>query len=48
MGLPKFIEKYGSEEIGLMKFVDLKMVDFIKTFNNDIHVSQPSSKKIIP
>ena len=48
MRLSKFSEKYGTGFEGLMKFVELKMVDFIKTFNNDIHVSQPFSKKIIP
>jgi hypothetical protein len=45
--LPKFSEKYGTGFEGLMKFDELKMVDFIKTFNNDIHVSQPFSKKIV-
>lgn len=47
MGLPKFSEKYGNGQTGLMKFVELKMVDFIKTFNQDIHVSQPFSKKYV-
>ena len=47
MKLPKFSEKYGSGFSGLSKFIELKMVDFIKTFNNDIHVSQPFSKKIV-
>ena len=47
MKLPKFSEKYGSGFPGLSKFAELKMVDFIKTFNNDIHVSQPFSKKIV-
>jgi hypothetical protein len=47
MKLPKFSEKYGTGFEGLMKFDELKMVDFIKTFNNDIHVSQPFSKKIV-
>jgi hypothetical protein len=46
--LPKFSEKYGEGDKGLMKFAEIKMVDFIKTFNNDIHVSQPFSKKIDP
>jgi hypothetical protein len=44
--LPKFTEKYGEGDKGLMKFAELKMVDFIKTFNKDIHVSQSFSKKI--
>jgi hypothetical protein len=48
MKLPKFTEKYGEGDKGLMKFAELKMVDFIKTFNKDIHVSQPFSKKIDP
>lgn len=45
MILPKFTEKYGSGDDGLMKFVELKMVDFIKTFNQDINVSQPFAKR---
>lgn len=44
MGLSKFTEKYGT----LDKFVDLKMVDFIKTFNQDISVSQPFAKRFVP
>jgi hypothetical protein len=48
MGLTKFTEKYGSGDVGLAKFVDLKMVDFIKTFNQDISVSQPFAKRYVP
>lgn len=48
MGLTKFTEKYGSGDVGLAKFVDLKMVDFIKTFNQDISVSQPFAKRLVP
>ena len=48
MVLPKFSEKYGSGFQGLMKFVEIKMVDFIKTFNQDIHVSQPFAKRYVP
>ena len=47
MGLTKFTEKYGSGDVGLAKFVDLKMVDFIKTFNQDISVSQPFAKRLV-
>jgi hypothetical protein len=43
MSLPKFTEKYGT----INKFVELKMVDFIKTFNQDIHVSSPFAKKMV-
>jgi hypothetical protein len=46
--LPKFSEKYGSGNVGLEKFVELKMVDFIKTFNQDISVSQPFAKRYVP
>jgi len=48
MGLPKFTEKYGSGDVGLAKFVEIKMVDFIKTFNQDISVSQPFAKRYVP
>jgi hypothetical protein len=44
----KFTEKYGSGDTGLNKFVEIKMVDFIKTFNQDISVSQPFAKKYVP
>jgi len=44
MGLPKFNEKYKSFE----KFVEVKMIDFIKTFNQDINVSTPFAKKYVP
>jgi hypothetical protein len=46
--LPKFTEKYGSGSPGLLKFIELKMVDFIKTFNQDINVSQPFAKRYVP
>ena len=48
MSLPKFTEKYGSGFPGLLKFIELKMVDFIKTFNKDINVSQPFAKRYVP
>ena len=48
MGLTKFTEKYGSGNVGLEKFVQIKMIDFIKTFNQDINVSQPFAKKYVP
>jgi hypothetical protein len=48
MGLPKFTEKYGTGDAGLAKFVEIKMVDFIKTFNQDISVSQPFAKRYVP
>jgi hypothetical protein len=48
MGSLKFTEKYGSGNAGLDKFVEIKMVDFIKTFNEDISVSQPFAKKYVP
>jgi hypothetical protein len=48
MGLTKFTEKYGSGDAGLNKFVEIKMVDFIKTFNQDISVSQQFAKKYVP
>ena len=44
MGLTKFTEKYGTLAI----FVEIKMVDFIKTFNQDISVSQPFAKRYVP
>jgi hypothetical protein len=40
----KFAEKYGTID----KFVEIKMVDFIKTFNQDISVSQPFAKRYVP
>lgn len=40
----KFTEKYGT----LDKFVEIKMIDFIKTFNQDISVSQPFAKRYVP
>jgi hypothetical protein len=43
MSLPKFKDKYGT----INKFVELKMIDFIKTFNQDIHVSTPFAKKMV-
>jgi hypothetical protein len=46
--LPKFTEKYGEGNTGFIKFVELKMIDFIKIFNQDISVSQPLSKKYVP
>jgi hypothetical protein len=48
MGLTKFTEKYGSGDAGLARFVEIKMVDFIKTFNQDISVSQPFAKRYVP
>jgi hypothetical protein len=48
MGLTKFTEKYGSGDVGLNRFVEIKMVDFIKTFNQDISVSQPFAKRYVP
>lgn len=45
---PKFTEKYGSDENGWDKFVEFKMIDLIKTFNQDISVSQPFAKKYVP
>jgi hypothetical protein len=48
MVLTKFTDKYGSGEAGLAKFVEIKMVDFIKTFNQDISVSQPFAKRYVP
>lgn len=48
MGLTKFTEKYGSGNAGLEKFVEIKMIDFIKIFNQDINVSQPFAKKYVP
>jgi hypothetical protein len=48
MGLTKFTDKYGSGATGLEKFVQIKMVDFIKTFNQDISVSQQFAKKYVP
>lgn len=48
MRLPKFTEKYGSGKAGLAKFVEIKMIDFIKTFNPDISVSQPFAKRYVP
>ena len=39
----KFIDKYGT----INKFVEYKMIDFIKTFNQDIHVSTPFAKKMV-
>jgi hypothetical protein len=48
MGLTKFTEKYGRGATGLEKFVQIKMVDFIKTFNQDISVSQPFAKRYVP
>jgi hypothetical protein len=44
----KFTDKYGSGDAGLAKFVEIKMVDFIKTFNQDISVSQPFAKRYVP
>ena len=44
MGLPKFNDKYGN----ITKFVELKIIDFIKTFNQDIQVSTPFAKKYVP
>jgi len=44
----KFTDKYGSGDAGLARFVEIKMVDFIKTFNQDINVSQPFAKKYVP
>ena len=46
--LPKFSEKYGNGFEGLMKFFELKVIDFIKTFNQDISVSTPFAKKYVP
>jgi len=48
MELPKFTEKYGNGDAGLERFVQIKMVDFIKTFNQDISVSQPFAKRYVP
>jgi hypothetical protein len=48
MGLTKFSAKYGSGSVGLGKFVEIKMIDFIKTFNQDISVSQPFAKRYVP
>jgi hypothetical protein len=48
IGLTKFSDKYGNDDAGLEKFVEIKMIDFIKTFNQDINVSQPFAKKYDP
>ena len=44
----KFSDKYGSGNVGFEKFVEIKMVDFIKTFSQDISVSQPFAKTYDP
>ena len=48
MSSTKFGDKYGRGNDGFEKFVEIKMVDFIKTFNQDISVSQQFAKKYVP
>jgi hypothetical protein len=48
MASTKFDDKYGSGDAGFEKFVEIKMIDFIKTFSQDISVSQPFAKRYVP
>ena len=47
MRIRKFQDKYGEGNAGKLKFVEYKMIDFIKTFNQDLNVSTPFAKKMV-
>jgi hypothetical protein len=45
--MPKFTERYGEGNKGFNKFIDMKMIEFLKIFNKEVSFSQPMSKKYI-